>query len=122
MTHLTVKEKEGEVFEKMKNSTGALSSEFHYKNVMAMPKMQKVVFNVGTGSQASIGEVVALAKQITKSNIKSHYGKIKPSQFEPKNWRADISKAKNRLGWKPKYDLRKGLEKDIKWFKENQNR
>ena len=50
MQHLTVKEKEGEVFEKMKNSTGALSSEFHYKNIMAAPKMQKITLNVGTGT------------------------------------------------------------------------
>jgi large subunit ribosomal protein L5 len=50
MKHLTVKEKEVTGFEKMKNSTGALSSEFHYKNVMAAPKMQKIVLNVGTGT------------------------------------------------------------------------
>ena len=50
MKHLTVKEKVIGVFEKMKKNSGALSSEFHYKNVMAMPKMQKVVINVGTGT------------------------------------------------------------------------
>ncbi len=43
MKHLTVKEKEIEVFEKMKTS-------FHYKNIMAAPKMQKIVLNVGTGT------------------------------------------------------------------------
>jgi large subunit ribosomal protein L5 len=43
MKHLTVKEKEALVFEKMK-------SEFHYKNVMAAPKLKKVVLNVGTGT------------------------------------------------------------------------
>ncbi len=43
MKHLTVKEKEGEVFGKMKEL-------FHYKNVMASPKMAKVVINVGTGT------------------------------------------------------------------------
>ena len=48
--HQTVKEKEQEGFEKMKNSTGVLSSEFHYKNAMAAPKMVKVVVNVGTGT------------------------------------------------------------------------
>jgi large subunit ribosomal protein L5 len=41
--HLTVKEKESEAFEKMK-------SVFHYKNIMASPKMKKVVINVGTGT------------------------------------------------------------------------
>lgn len=50
MKHLTVKEKEMESFEKMKNSTGALSSEFHYKNAMAAPKIKKVVVNTGTGT------------------------------------------------------------------------
>src|ERR1035437_4792863 len=43
MKHLTVKEKEIVGFEKMKNI-------FHYKNIMAAPKMQKVVLNVGTGT------------------------------------------------------------------------
>jgi len=50
MKHLTVKEKEKEVFEKIKNSNGALSSEFNYKNALAVPKMQKVVINTGTGT------------------------------------------------------------------------
>jgi large subunit ribosomal protein L5 len=43
MKHLTVKEKEGMIFEKMK-------SDFHYKNVMAAPRLKKVVINVGTGT------------------------------------------------------------------------
>ena len=43
MKHQTVKEKEKEAFEKMK-------SVFHYKNAMAVPKMVKVVLNVGTGT------------------------------------------------------------------------
>ncbi len=43
MKHLTVKAKELESFEKMK-------SDFHYKNIMAAPKMVKVVLNVGTGT------------------------------------------------------------------------
>ena len=48
--HLTVKEKENEALEKMKNTSGALSSEFHYKNAMAVPKMVEIVLNVGTGT------------------------------------------------------------------------
>jgi large subunit ribosomal protein L5 len=43
MKHLTVKEKEAEAFEKLKGTFG-------YKNVMATPKMKKVVINVGTGT------------------------------------------------------------------------
>ncbi|MEK7471492.1 MAG: 50S ribosomal protein L5 [Patescibacteria group bacterium] len=43
MKHLTVREKEIVGFEKMKN-------DFHYKNILAAPKMQKIVLNVGTGT------------------------------------------------------------------------
>ena len=43
MKHTTVKEKEIQAFEKMK-------TDFHYKNAMATPKMQKIVVNVGTGT------------------------------------------------------------------------
>ena len=43
MKHTTVKEKEIQAFEKMK-------SNFHYKNLMAAPKLQKIVLNVGTGT------------------------------------------------------------------------
>lgn len=43
MKHLTVKEKEAQVFEKMKDT-------FHYKNAMATPKVKKVVVNTGTGT------------------------------------------------------------------------
>lgn len=43
MKHLTVKEKEAQAFEKLKGV-------FHYKNVMAAPKLKKIVLNVGTGT------------------------------------------------------------------------
>lgn len=43
MKHLTVKDKEAEVFGKMKEA-------FHYKNIMAAPKIKKVVINTGTGT------------------------------------------------------------------------
>jgi large subunit ribosomal protein L5 len=41
--HLTVREKETQAFEKMKDA-------FHYKNAMAAPRMKKVVVNTGTGT------------------------------------------------------------------------
>lgn len=43
MKNLTIKEKENKAFELMKG-------EFHYKNVMSAPRLQKVVINVGTGT------------------------------------------------------------------------
>ena len=77
------------------------------------------IFNLGTGKQATIKEVVNLVKKITKSDVKPQYGQAKPAQTEPKNWVADISKIKKILNWQPKYNLKDGLKKDIEWFKKN---
>ncbi|OGI86412.1 50S ribosomal protein L5 [Candidatus Nomurabacteria bacterium RIFCSPLOWO2_01_FULL_39_17] len=52
--HLTVKEKENKALEKMKDV-------FHYKNAMAVPKIVKVILNVGTGT--------ALKKDKNKNNV-----------------------------------------------------
>lgn len=82
-------------------------------------KVKGEIFNVGTGVQTTIDEMVNIIKEITRSTTKPKYGKIKPAQTEPKNWLADISKIKKMLNWQPEHNLRGGLEKDVKWFKEN---
>ena len=59
--HLTVKEKEKGVFEKMKG-------EFHYKNSMAVPRLKKVVINTGTGTamKKDKNKNEAIAERIAK--------------------------------------------------------
>lgn len=36
-----------------------------------------------------------------------------------RNWRCDIQSAVNELGYKPKYDLTRGVKVTINWYKEN---
>ena len=88
----------------------------------AIKKIQKIqgeIFNLGTGKQTEIAQVAKLVKEITQSKVKPEYNQIKSVQIEPKTWVADISKIKKLLSWQPKYNLRKGLEKNIEWFKKN---
>ena len=61
MSHLTIKEKETGVFQKMKEA-------FHYKNVMAAPKTKKVVINTGTGTamKKDKNKNEAIAGRLTK--------------------------------------------------------
>jgi len=79
------------------------------------------IFNIGTGKQSTIGQVAVLVKEITRSGIEPRYGQVKPAQTEPKTWVADVSKAKKMLDWRAKHSLEEGLEKDVKWFRENIN-
>lgn len=84
-------------------------------------KIKGEVLNLGSGKQYKISEVVQIIKKITKSPIDPVYGEIKIAQTEPKQWVADISKAKKLLKWTPKHNLEKGLTQNIKWFKNNLN-
>lgn len=77
------------------------------------------VFNLGTGKQYNIGEVVSIAKELTRATVMPEYNQVKQAQLEPKNWLADISKIQNKLNWQPKYDLKEGLKKNIEYVKRN---
>lgn len=87
--------------------------------VKNIEKIKGEIFNLGSGEQNNISQAVKIIKELAGSSIEPLYGEIKMAQVEPRNWLADISKAKNMLKWEPKYKLQTGLEKNIKWFKEN---
>lgn len=77
------------------------------------------IFNISSGEQRSIADVVHIAEKILDRKIKVSYGEIAAKQYEPKMWVADISKAKKLLDWKPKFSLEEGLKKNIEWFSKN---
>lgn len=82
--HLTVKEKEIAGFEKMK-------SIFHYKNIMANPKMQKIVLNVGTGTM--------IKKDKNKNDaISDRLGKITGQKPNTRGAKQSIASFKTRKG------------------------
>lgn len=82
--HLTVKEKEAEAFSKMKDA-------FHYKNVMAAPKMQKIVFNVGTGT--------AIKKDKNKNDaIAERLAKITGQKATTRGAKQSVASFKTRQG------------------------
>ena len=87
--------------------------------VKNIEKIKGEIFNLGSGKQNTISQVVGTIKELTGSNIEPLYGEIKMAQTEPQNWLADISKARNILNWEPKYNLKTGLERIIEWFKNN---
>jgi large subunit ribosomal protein L5 len=84
MKTLTVKEREAKSFEKMKDA-------FHYKNVMAAPRMKKVVVNVGTGT--------AVKKDKNKNQaIADRLAKITGQKAAFRGAKKSISSFKVRLG------------------------
>ncbi len=77
------------------------------------------VFNIGSGKQHTVEDVVKNIVKLTGSKVKPEWGKIVSPRHEPECWQADISKARRLLSWEPVFGLRQGLEKNINWFKKN---
>jgi len=82
-------------------------------------KAKGQIFNIGSGKQYAIAQVVKIIKNITHSKIKPEYGKIQSALLEPKVFILNNSKARNMLRWQQAYNLEDGLRKNIDWFKNN---
>lgn len=90
-----------------------------YLKVINLPAAGGAIFNVGSGRQYSLGEVVAVISEIIGTGIKPVWGKAAAQRPEPLSWRADIGKAERELGWRPSLPLRAGLARTVSWFKKN---
>jgi nucleoside-diphosphate-sugar epimerase len=77
------------------------------------------IFNIGSGIQTSIGEVVSTISDIIGNGIEPVWGAIERSRTEPNIWVADITKANSYLNWNPTITTRVGLERTVDWINNN---
>jgi nucleoside-diphosphate-sugar epimerase len=65
--------------------------------------------------------VVALLEVLAGSGAQAHWG-VRPSvRSEPGFWEADVSKARDVLGWTPRTSLQEGLAATLAWMSGNLN-
>lgn len=77
------------------------------------------IFNVGSGIQTSVADIVNQIIKIIGSKSRIKWGVQKSRPQESPSWQADITFAKSKLYWEPKYSLESGLRKTIEWFAQN---
>lgn len=84
-------------------------------------KVEGCTFNLGTGSEISIGELSEKIIQKVGSNVKIEVeaARLRPQKSEVRRLLSDNSLARERLGWSPMVSLDDGLEKTISWIREN---
>ena len=75
------------------------------------------VFNIAYGGRVYLNNLYGKICKLLEVDIQPIYGTERPGDIKHSN--ADISKAENILGYHPEYDVDKGLEKAIEWYKEN---
>jgi nucleoside-diphosphate-sugar epimerase len=86
---------------------------------IAQIKPDQHIFNAGTGVQSTIGDVVGAVELITNSKLNVSWYASVSRPWEPKVWQANIDQALSLLDWQPKYSLKDGLRKSLKWFENN---
>lgn len=67
----------------------------------------------GTGTETSLREFAQLVREKSGSTSRLEFGKYRMDEKELKSSHADTA-ALRRLGWKPRYDIQKGVEQMIK--------
>lgn len=78
--------------------------------LMAHSEVHGEAFNCGSGTNTSITELYQMICKIMGKQVEA---KKHPSQYEPSQTLADVSKAEKLLGWKPKISLEEGLRRTI---------
>ncbi len=84
-------------------------------NLLAMNK-GKGEYNIGSGKRISVNDLARKILSLTGSSSEIIYRDS--VQGDAMHTWADIGKAKKELGYMPKIDLDKGLEKFLEWYKE----
>lgn len=75
------------------------------------------VFNIASGENHTINEALEMILEAADyKDAKIVYNASKPTMIPYK--RMSIDKARNELGFEPKYTLGEGIEKTVKWYRE----
>ncbi|HZF65247.1 MAG TPA: SDR family oxidoreductase, partial [Chitinophagaceae bacterium] len=107
------------------NGDGTHSRDFTFidnvvqANVCALfndvPAAVNQVYNIAYGQQTSLIDLFQMIKEIAGSDLVPVFGPER--QGDVKNSLADISKAKNLLGYSPAVSIRDGLKATFEWYR-----
>jgi UDP-glucose 4-epimerase len=82
--------------------------------ILAIESKKSGIYNIGTGKETEINQLFRKIQYLAGSSIEAIYGPEKVG--EQRRSSLDCSRAKEELGWEPKYNLEQGLKETIKWF------
>ncbi len=74
------------------------------------------IFNIAYGGRERLIDIFNIIKRILNNDIEPIYGPWRKGDIKHSN--ANISKAKELLGYNPEWDFKRGIEETVKWYKE----
>ena len=79
------------------------------------PSVSTGVFNVGTGQRISLNQTLDLLRRISGKNLEAKYDP--PREGDIRDSLADISRAREALGYEPTVGFEEGLERTFEWYR-----
>lgn len=108
------------------NGDGKQSRDFTYienvieanlKACLAPKNVAGEAYNIAYGGREYLIDIYYSLTKILGKDIEPNFGPDRKGDIKHSN--ADISKAKELLGYFPEYDFERGLKEAIEWYKEN---
>jgi nucleoside-diphosphate-sugar epimerase len=84
------------------------------------PNVSGKVFNVGVGGRISLNEVLRELGRITGKTLETKYDP--PREGDIRDSQADISQAREFLGYQPQVLFEEGLARTFEWYRETQTK
>ena len=79
------------------------------------PNASGKIFNVGVGGRFSLNETIALLNKITSKAFQAKYEP--PRDGDIRDSQADISQAREFLGYEPQVQFEEGLRRTFEWYR-----
>lgn len=81
------------------------------------PKSQQQIYNVAFGATLSVNDLYKIIEKEIGSELQPVYKPLRPGEIRDSF--ADISKARQHLGYSPAVSLEEGIRLTIRWYKNN---
>lgn len=108
------------------NGDGKQSRDFTYienvieanlKACLAPHEAAGEVYNIAYGGREYLIDIYYTLTKALNKNVEPNFGPERKGDIKHSN--ADISKAKQLLGYEPEYNFERGLNETIRWYREN---
>jgi UDP-glucose 4-epimerase len=83
--------------------------------VAEVPEAVGQVFNIGGGSRVVLTEIIDTMEKIVGHSIRRNF--VEAARGDARHTSADVSKAREILGYQPEVSLVEGLRREWEWIK-----
>jgi nucleoside-diphosphate-sugar epimerase len=75
------------------------------------------VYNVGSGRQTTVEEVVQAARRLLDLHVEPEWGSMPDRRWDTETWVANAQRIRDELGWEARISLEEGLTRTLEWLR-----